>query len=102
MTDKEKLLVTALRNAWSVLNAIRARDGTPYHRDDRMSYFGEDYFDTLVEECGCVIEAATGEPPKPWPFEWERKAAFIESLMNPPEPSDALRRAAEIYLARLT
>ena len=104
MTDTEKLLVTALRNAWDVLNAIRARDGAPYHRNDGMPYFDPVYFDTLVEECDAAIEAATGETPKPWGFKWELNdadsAAFIEALLNPPEPNEALRKAAEIYRQR--
>lgn len=104
MTDLEKLLVTALRNAWDVLNAIRARDGVPYHRCNNMPYLHEPYFDTLVEECGTAIEAATGEMPKPWGFKWELNeadsAAFISALLNPPEPNEALRKAAEIYRLR--
>lgn len=104
MTDTEKLLVTALRNAWDVLKAIRARDGAPYHRNDNMPYFDPDYFDTLVEECDAAIEAVTGEMPKPWGFKWELNdvdsAAFIEALLNPPEPNGALRKAAEIYRQR--
>lgn len=106
MTDNEKLLVTALRNAWSVLNAIRAEDGTPYHRRDRMPYFDERYFGTLVEECDAAIEAVTGDMPKPWPFAWElgpaESKAFIDALMNAPEPNEALRRAAEIYRNRVS
>lgn len=104
LTTREKLLVTALRNAWSVLNAIRARDGTPYHHKDGMPYFDESYFDTLVDECDAAIEAVTGDMTKPWPFVWEMNAtdsaAFVDALLNPPEPNEALRRAAEIYRIR--
>lgn len=105
MTNLEQLLVTALRNAFDELNAIRARDGTPYHRDDGIPYSTEEYFSSVVEECSAAIEAATGEIPRPWGFSWEMSEAgshaFIAALLNPPEPNEALKHAAEIYKKRI-
>lgn len=105
MTNLEQLLVTALRNAFDELNAIRARDGTPYHRDDSIPYSTEEYFSSVVEECSAAIEAATGEIPRPWGFSWEMSEAgshaFIAALLNPPEPNEALKHAAEIYKKRI-
>jgi Protein of unknown function (DUF1778) len=104
VTDLEKLLVTALRNAWAELNAIRARDGVPYHHDDGMPYVDSRYFSTVVEECAVAIEAATGDMPKPWAFSWELNSAdssaFINALLTPREPNEALRRAAQLYQGR--
>lgn len=105
MSDLEKLLVTALRNAYDELNAIRARDGAPYHRDDGMPYTTPEYFSSVVEECSAAIEAATGQIPRPWGFPWEMteadSRAFVAALLDPPEPNKALKRAAEIYKRRV-
>ena len=65
-------LLVALRYAWHELNTIRARDGVAYHRRDEMPYCTEEWWDELTEKCASAIEAASGEPPKPWPFKWER------------------------------
>lgn len=104
MNTLETLLVTALRNAWAELNAIRARDGVPYHRNNGMPYCSEDWFSSVVDECATAIEAATNDMPKPWPFSWELNskdgADFISALLNPCEPNEALRKAASLYLGR--
>lgn len=104
MTDREKLLISTLRDAHDVLNVIRARDGTAFHRYDGMPYFTEEYWGQLVEQSGKVIEAISGEPPKPWPFKWELNeedsAKFADALLNAPEPNDALIAAAERYRQR--
>lgn len=72
MTDTERRLVTALRHAWQEMNAIRARDGVAYHHGDGMPYCTEGWWSDVVDMSATAIEAATGEPPKPWPFPWER------------------------------
>jgi hypothetical protein len=98
MTDLEKQLVTALRHAWQELNTIRARDGRPFHRDDGMPYCTEEWWNELTEMCDAAIKTATGEPPKPWPFKWELNeqdsATFVDAVLNPSEPNDALKAAA--------
>ena len=71
-SKREKVLLTALRNAWAELNAIKARDGVAYHRNDGMAYCDEGWWATVTEMAAAAIEATTGEPPKPWPFAWER------------------------------
>ena len=75
MTDMERELVSALRAAWHELNTIRARDGVAYHREypylGGTPYCAEEAWNDLTERCGRVIELATGEPPNPWPFQWE-------------------------------
>ena len=71
MNDLERQLVTALRNAWHEMNGIRARDGVAYMRREGMPYCTEEWWDTVTEMASTAIQAATGEPPKPWPFAWE-------------------------------
>ena len=75
---ENKMLLGALRAAWHELNTIRARDGVAYHREypyrGGTPYTTAECWDELVERCDAAIQAATGEPPKPWPFAWERDA----------------------------
>jgi hypothetical protein len=75
LTETEKMLVAALRAAWHELNTIRARDGVAYHREypyrGGTPYCAEEAWGELTNRCAKAIEAATGEPPKPWPFTWE-------------------------------
>lgn len=73
-TDRERLLLSALRFAWREINAIRAQDGRPYGRWTQMPYCTEEWWDDLTELCAHAIEQVSGEPPKPWPFAWERQA----------------------------
>ena len=35
-----------------------------------------------------------------WSLDRQQSIAFVEALINPPEPNDALRKAAEIYKER--
>lgn len=72
-TERERLLLAALRAAWQELNTIRAREGVPHHRDDGMPYCTEDWWAELTECCAFAIEHVSGEPPKPWPFKWENQ-----------------------------
>jgi hypothetical protein len=87
------------------MNAIRARDGTAYHRDDGMPYLTQETWNDLTEEISDAIEAISGEPPKPWPFVWELNeadsAAFVAALLNAPEPNAAIKAAATRYKAVL-
>jgi hypothetical protein len=71
MTDLEKQLAGALWKAWHELNTIRARDGVPRTHQGFKSDVAEDYFSEVVDECGAAIQAATGEPPKPWPLTFQ-------------------------------
>lgn len=89
MTDREKQLVAALRDAWHMLNAIRACEGVPYHRYDGMPYCTDGSFSDLVDECHAAIEAITGEPPKPWPFAWESES--FGQTTEGPDPSQVER-----------
>ena len=63
MTAKEKLLTDLLAEAGSILNAIRARDGTAYHNARynggfQTEYMREEDFDNLVER---IREALGGD-----------------------------------------
>jgi hypothetical protein len=75
---ENKMLLGALRAAWQELNTIKARDGVAYQHDIWSTpYTTEEYWAELVERCDAAIQAATGEPPKPWPFAWERDAEAL-------------------------
>lgn len=67
MTALEKQLTAALWKAWNELNTIRARDGVPYTHLGYRAGVAEDYFSAVVDECEVGIQAATGQPPQPWP-----------------------------------
>ena len=112
MSDLEKQLLSALWKAYQELAAIRARDGVPYWRGGFRSDVDPDYFSSVVDECDFAIEAATGEPTKPWfpavlggpnnvwTFSERDSAAFIQHLLNPPEPNEALKAGAVRYKTR--
>lgn len=103
MSDRDKFLAMVLRHCWNVFNTIRARDGVAYQHDNGMPYYDEQWWDELTELCDASVALITGEDVRPWPFVWELSeadsAAFIDALLNPPEPNDALRAAAGRYKA---
>jgi hypothetical protein len=56
--EAERLLVecaAALEKARYELNAIRARDGVPYTHMGWKASVDENYFSTVVDECGAVL-----------------------------------------------
>jgi hypothetical protein len=63
-----------------------------------MPYCTVEWWNELTEMCDQAIEAATGEPPRPWPFKWELNdqdsATVVAAILNPPEPNQALKDAA--------
>jgi len=67
MTNLEKQLTNALWMAWHELNTIRARDGVPRTYGGFKSDVNEEYFSEVVDTCSAAIQAATGQPPTPWP-----------------------------------
>jgi uncharacterized protein (DUF1778 family) len=42
----------------------------------------------------------TDTPTEPWTLSAEDSRQFVETILDPPEPNDALKAAAERYKAR--
>lgn len=61
-SDQESIdaLVHASVRAFAELNAIRARDGVPYHSDGSRSDVCEKYFSSVVDALDAAVESLTG------------------------------------------
>jgi hypothetical protein len=60
-------LALALWQAWTELNAIRARDGVPRNYCGYTTGVDEGYFSRVVDDCAAAYRAVAGREVQPWP-----------------------------------